>query len=1006
MPTTRASRQRRQSSNAIVGGILAALDVNTDVTNKDVSRKPAAMKEIALSVSEWSDAGNDDTPKRPRPDIKKTQPTPPPASVIISYQILSPDTSASISELSSSSVDKRRNIPKFLFSRKCDAMATTRSLLPEEISYRADEESSQQSGDVSLESDQEVEDEESVKKSEHSGQDNADESDFSSENEFDEMDSPSLATESDERDGQEDSDFINDDDETVDEQNSFTSVNELTTELDDEYDPDETDEDDSSDDELEIDDEEVNGTQNPEKRGNKCEVDVIAEILHDTHVNDTEVVAIATVVAEGEREERSFLTSETELRESREDLWTNAGDDDDDKTVPFDDKTSKEFDDATGSFDYESDGSNTYQKSVDSPSDNNESFESETVDISYSRATDFSVLDDNAAKELKDGISSEEPHKAKQSIAGSCTIGEETLGNYLELKETWPETRITVGIDNDESLATESQHVEGRSCLEEVEVEAGPKWYHVAETPFAADVYYTENDENAHASQQQIDVKLLPDTSECQPNKSVIVDLSHAQMSASHISPVSARKAHSTVFTLLSIQKNAQPSPESLTNKVMALSKIHPQNKRENQREGTIRRGQWALGSKIGSGSFGVVHVGMNMQTGQLLAVKSIELSPATMTDIRREIEVLKSLEHINIVRYLGAERDEKKLHIFQEWVPGGSVADLINKFGAFSFPVIRRYLSQVLTGLTYLHKNGILHRDIKGGNVLINDDGIVKLADFGASKRLAHQQADLMESLTMRGTPYFMAPEVFEEKYGGKADVWSVGCVGFQMATGSPPWKGQGYTNPISLFSHLRKSEGPPPINWPENTCMRQSEKELFEAMLAKSFRREPSQRPTAHGLLSDPFFFEIDPSEDELSCSQGLFSPGSQEYSKFAHLMSPQLKWNSAKRLKPFMTPPLPTKIRASILCQDMVSPLLQSPKADSSNWPIWVCASEKKIVTRSSPVKSTMEDSLARSEDSGQNPFSRQCSRESETFQNSAESFSMLNGLRFLDRDIKEN
>ena len=981
MPTTRASRQRSLSKNAIVGGILAALDVNTGVTNNNVTRK-AALKEMALPVSEWSNASNGNTPKQPCPDVQKKQSTPPPSSVIISSQLLSPDASACVSELSGTSVEKRKNTPKILFSGKYETITATTPILPQVISYQNDEDRLQKGVDVGLERYHDVEYEENDASSEYTDQEESvDTSDFSSENEFDSMHDCSIAadTKSEEQNEQGDSDFINDDDETVDENSSLSSCNESKTEFDEEYAPDDTDEDDSVDGELDIDDDdEVSDTKKTEKSVNQCEVDVIAEILHDTHVNEAEVVAIAVVVTEKGGEEESFLTFKNENHESHEDEWTNSCDDDDDNTVPFDDETSKTFDDATGSFDYESDGSNAYEKSTDIPSENCEPLQSGAHGFSFSRAKEHSVLEDYATKEINGVIFPEVDHKVERSIIG-C-------------------------IDNEYMLASASLLVDERSCLEQVKVETVPEWYEVAETPLIADFRNRESNQNACASQQQSHVDSLLDSSTCQPNKSVTVD--RVQRSDNHLSPLSEREAHSIVFTLVSSKKHTPPNTENLTNKVTALSKICPQIKREKQREGTIRRGRWALGSKIGSGSFGVVHVGMNMETGQLIAIKSIEVSPAAMRDIRCEIEVLKSLEHINIVRYLGAERDKKKLHIFQEWVPGGSVVDLINKFGAFSFPVIRRYLSQVLTGLTYLHKNGILHRDIKGGNVLINNDGIVRLADFGASKRLAHQQADLMETLTMRGTPYFMAPEVFEEKYGGKADVWSVGCVGFQMATGSPPWKGQGFTNPISLFSHLRKSEGPPPINWPENVPMRQSEKEFFEVMLAKCFRREPSQRPTAHELQSEQFFFEINPSEDELSCSQGLFSPVSQEHSQFAPLMSPPLKWNPSKRLTPFTTPPLPVKIRASTLCQDIISPMLQSPKADSSNWPTWVCVSEKKSAVCLAQKESTMIDSLARSEDSGQNPFGRQCCKESEIFQHSDESFSMLNGLRFLDKNIKEN
>ena len=140
------------------------------------------------------------------------------------------------------------------------------------------------------------------------------------------------------------------------------------------------------------------------------------------------------------------------------------------------------------------------------------------------------------------------------------------------------------------------------------------------------------------------------------------------------------------------------------------------------KRDRSVRRGKWSLGTKIGTGSFGVVHMGMNHRTGQLMAAKIMELSSSLVKDIRSEVTLLKSLTHENIVRYLGAERQGRKLHIFQEWVPGGSLKTLLHKFGSFSLCVIRSYLFQILTGLAYLHENNIQHRDIKGGNVLVHD--------------------------------------------------------------------------------------------------------------------------------------------------------------------------------------------------------------------------------------------------------------------------------------------
>lgn len=448
--------------------------------------------------------------------------------------------------------------------------------------------------------------------------------------------------------------------------------------------------------------------------------------------------------------------------------------------------------------------------------------------------------------------------------------------------------------------------------------------------------------------------------------------------------------------------------------------------------EGSIKPGKWGTGSKIGVGSFGVVRVGMNKKTGTLMAVKSIEVSRAVMKDIQTEINLLKSLDHINIVRYLGAETDGTHLHIFQEWVPGGSVTSLLHKFGPFSMPVVRAYLFQILSGLAYLHDNGILHRDIKGGNVLVSDAGVVKLADFGSSKRLVLQHQDAMETMTMRGTPYYMAPEVFEEKYGTKADIWSVGCVAFQMATGSPPWKAMGYTNPMTLFLFIKESEGLPSHEWPTTN---QEDTTRFKALLEKCFFRDPSKRPTAKELSSDAFFTVTEQSSSEDTQSRGLFSPGNESLSTWGSARSskrtptrsssPQSQLSTTavgKANASFLSPPLPTRIHQGSSRHEVISPLAPSPVVDASDWPKWA---RERLVDRKSPYKTRPEteggehglppaspsrraspsrmmmDSLAISEDSSTvvNPFRRR-NRKSGDSSLGTGSVSTLFGLHFLE------
>ncbi|KAF3857065.1 hypothetical protein F7725_008924 [Dissostichus mawsoni] len=160
--------------------------------------------------------------------------------------------------------------------------------------------------------------------------------------------------------------------------------------------------------------------------------------------------------------------------------------------------------------------------------------------------------------------------------------------------------------------------------------------------------------------------------------------------------------------------------------------------------------------------------------------------------DTGRELAVKQNLCHERIVQYYGCLRDtmERTLSIFMEYMPGGSIKDQLKSYGALTENVTRRYTRQILEGVSYLHSNMIVHRDIKGANILRDSVGNVKLGDFGASRRLQTICLSGTGIMSVTGTPYWMSPEVISgEGYGRKADIWSVGCTVVEMLTQRPPW-------------------------------------------------------------------------------------------------------------------------------------------------------------------------------------------------------------------------
>ncbi|NXE74525.1 M3K19 kinase, partial [Cochlearius cochlearius] len=206
----------------------------------------------------------------------------------------------------------------------------------------------------------------------------------------------------------------------------------------------------------------------------------------------------------------------------------------------------------------------------------------------------------------------------------------------------------------------------------------------------------------------------------------------------------------------------------------------------------------WTRGEVLGKGAYGTVYCGLTSQ-GQLIAVKQVILDTSDQLTtekeyqkLHEEVDLLKTLKHVNIVTYLGTCLEDNILSIFMEFVPGGSISSIIHRFGPLPETVLCKYTKQILQGVAYLHDNCVVHRDIKGNNVMLMPNGIVKLIDFGCARRLAWvslsgTHSEMLKSV--HGTPYWMAPEVINESgYGRKSDIWSIGCTVFEMATGKPP--------------------------------------------------------------------------------------------------------------------------------------------------------------------------------------------------------------------------
>ncbi|KAH8840477.1 hypothetical protein MCOR27_007562 [Pyricularia oryzae] len=275
---------------------------------------------------------------------------------------------------------------------------------------------------------------------------------------------------------------------------------------------------------------------------------------------------------------------------------------------------------------------------------------------------------------------------------------------------------------------------------------------------------------------------------------------------------------------------------------------------------------RWFKGQLIGKGTYGRVYLGMNATTGEFLAVKEVEVNPrAAAGDKKRmkelvaaldqEIETMQHLDHVNIVQYLGCERKETSISIFLEYISGGSIGSCLRKNGKFEESVVQSLTRQTLSGLAYLHREGILHRDLKADNILLDVDGTAKISDFGISKKTDNIYGN-DKSNSMQGSVFWMAPEVIRsqgEGYSAKVDIWSLGCVVLEMFAGRRPWAKE---EAVGAIYKIANGEIPPIPEDVQDTIS-----PIAVAFMMDCFTVDSHDRPTANKLLSQHPFCELDP-------------------------------------------------------------------------------------------------------------------------------------------------
>jgi len=268
----------------------------------------------------------------------------------------------------------------------------------------------------------------------------------------------------------------------------------------------------------------------------------------------------------------------------------------------------------------------------------------------------------------------------------------------------------------------------------------------------------------------------------------------------------------------------------------------------------------------LGEGTFSSVFRCANRDTGQTRAVKIIQRKLLrNVVQAEHEVQITRELDHPNIVRLVEFFEDSASVRLVLELYTGGELFDRIIDNAPFKDPMVAHCLFQMLRAVAYLHGHSILHRDLKAENWMMADekpilDNTLKLVDFGLARRLG----PLEFARTKTGSPYYVAPEVLAGKYNHRADIWSIGVLGYMMLSGTPPFTG------ANTEEVLKTVETVKPFKCLEKLATSSSESRKFmQAILERDLRK----RPSASTLLKDTWFQK---SIAKISKSQGKHVSG----------------------------------------------------------------------------------------------------------------------------------
>ncbi|EDO17410.1 hypothetical protein Kpol_1037p6 [Vanderwaltozyma polyspora DSM 70294] len=294
----------------------------------------------------------------------------------------------------------------------------------------------------------------------------------------------------------------------------------------------------------------------------------------------------------------------------------------------------------------------------------------------------------------------------------------------------------------------------------------------------------------------------------------------------------------------------AQQSSGSTAIPILGTPSTEVESIKETQEASAVKQSQpriqYQLKAVIGKGSFGVVYKAVNRKTNQVVAIKEVNYdNDEELNDIMSEIHLLKNLNHVNIVKYHGFIQKMDTLYIILEYCSRGSLKKLISPNRGIPEIEAQSYIRQTLQGLSYLHEQGVIHRDIKSANLLLDSSNVVKLADFGVSTKVNNASM----AMTLAGSLNWMAPEIIGNRGASTlSDIWSLGATVVELLTGNPPFHN---LVDVNIYYAIENDTYLPPENKVSHVAAN---------FLSCCFQKNMYLRPTAKQLLQHEWLSQED--------------------------------------------------------------------------------------------------------------------------------------------------